>query len=51
MTMMATAQRDATTMTMATDVDNNDDEGNNASLMTCYKVDNCIAMTAKMPAH
>ena len=39
MTMM-TARRDTTTMMMATDVDNDDDEGNDASSTGCDKGDN-----------
>jgi hypothetical protein len=37
---MATARRDTTTKTMATDVDDNDDEGDDASLTGCDEGDN-----------
>ena len=45
--------------TVATDIDNNDDEGNDASSMTCDKGDNhnrddgkdTCASTATTPAH
>jgi hypothetical protein len=37
---MATARPDTTTTTMATDVDNDDDEGDDASLTGCNEGDN-----------
>ena len=56
---MALARRDTAVTTMAMDVDNNDDEGNDASLMMCDKGDHCncdngkdaCASMATTPAH
>jgi len=58
-TMMAMARRDMMAMMMATDVDNDDNEGDNASSTTCDEGDNrncktgedACALTATAPAH
>jgi hypothetical protein len=59
LTAMVTARRATTATTMATDVDDNNDEGNDASLTTCDEGDNrncddgedACALTATTPAH
>ena len=58
-TAMVTARQATTATTMATDIDDNNDEGDDASLTTCDKGDNrncdagedACASTATTPEH